>query len=386
MLKSSKYYDIGLWIIFGFSMGLSIYSTWCGLRLTYDSYDYLAAAKSFREGCILINRDGLLYIFHAPFFPVLLSFIGEYPMNFLLIVNKIICLLTLLLLFISTKKLFNSKILYLLCLATISVNVGFQMSYNFLWTEPLFLLLFVAHNYLLLRFLERKNKLEFMLLVCFAFFMGITKNTGFFIILITSGILMFFTEKDAFKKAVIYGVLGSIGFAAWNTYVLAYRNGLQMFRNNEFLTGFEINLFNYADILSQWFLPGFIPTPFRLFFIFFLGVILLVILKKDSLTIQVKIFMIQFLAYVLIMIVAVKVDADEIERLLSIVAPWFIIATYLIIDLKWGNISYAYRISIIIVLIMWVTYIGSRSVYNSIRWHNENCMSENLTKYDYAAR
>jgi len=125
MLKTSGYYIYAIWIIIAFSVGLSIYSSWCGLGLTYDSFDYLAASESFKENLKLTNRNGSPYIFHAPLFPVLLSFFGEYPNNFFSIFNTAICIVTLLQLFKFLKEYFRNKFLFLIGYASISLNAGF---------------------------------------------------------------------------------------------------------------------------------------------------------------------------------------------------------------------------------------------------------------------
>lgn len=382
MLKSSKYYDFGLWFVIVSSIGLTVYSTWCGLGLTYDSFDYLAASESFRERGILNNHNGTPYNFHAPLFPVLLSFFGDNPDKSIVLVNTIICFFTLLLLFIGARKYFKNKLLYLFGCVSISINVGFQMIHHFLWTEPIFLLLFVAHNYMLLRFLERGKKIDFWFVVCAAFFMGITKNTGFFIIVISSGIILSFSNRAAFRNSAIYLIFGSIGFSMWNIYVFVFQNGQQMFINNEFITGFGINFINYTDILSQWFLPGFITFPFRLLFLALVGFMLILLKRKERLTLPVKVFLIQFLAYLIIMVVAIKVDKDEIERLLAIVSPWLLMAIYMIIDIKWEKIGYALKRPIILALILWISYTSFRGIYNSSRWHKRNCTTEILSEYE----
>ncbi|MCK5471174.1 MAG: hypothetical protein KAI99_21775 [Cyclobacteriaceae bacterium] len=381
MIKSSKYYDFGLWFVIGCSIGLTAYSTWCGLGLTYDSFDYQAASESFRENGVFTNHNGTPYNFHAPLFPVLLSFLGEDPNTSFVLLNTVTCTFTLLLLFISTRKFFSNNFLYLLGYISISLNVGFQMIHHFLWTEPIFLLLFVIHNYLLLRFFEKERKADFWILVSIAFLMGITKNTGFFIILITSGIILLFSKKAAFNKSAVYILLSSFGFVVWNIYVFACRNGEQMFRTNEFLQSIDLNFFNYLNVISQWFLPGIIPVWFRLLLLAFILIIFFKLFQKEKPTIQVRIFLIQFLAYLIIMIVVIKVDKDEIERLLAIVAPWLILAIFMIIDINWNNISNTFKRLIIVLLILWVSYIGFRSIYNSLNWHKKNCSTEKLSSF-----
>jgi uncharacterized membrane protein len=79
------------------------------------------------------------------------------------------------------------------------------------------------------------------------------------------------------------------------------------------------------------------------------------------------------------MIVAIKVDKDEIERLLAIVLPWLILAIFITIDINWKNISTTFKRLIMALLILWVSYTGFRGVYNSINWHKMNCSTEKLS-------
>ena len=88
MIKSVKYFEYSIWIVIALSIGLIIYSTWCGIGLTYDSFDYLAAASSFQKDGILRNHNGGPYFFHAPLFPVLVSILGEDPLAKIKFINE----------------------------------------------------------------------------------------------------------------------------------------------------------------------------------------------------------------------------------------------------------------------------------------------------------
>ncbi len=127
------------------------------------------------------------------------------------------------------------------------------MIHHFLWTEPIFLLLFVLHNYLLCRFLSTFKTRDFLGLIFVAFVLGVLKNTGFFIILITAFIILFSQKKTAFKYPINYLIVGSFGFIIWNLSVLFFRDGQSVYLGSNFLQGFNENLPNYMDVISQWF-------------------------------------------------------------------------------------------------------------------------------------
>lgn len=381
MLKSFKNHWFSILVIIGISVGMTVYGTWCGLGLTYDSFDYLAASESFRESYKLTNHNGTDFVFHAPLFPVILSFFGEKGEVGLKLLNWITCLFTLTLIFLTTRKYIQNKTLYVLAFLSISVSAGFQMIHCFLWTEPFFLLFFIVHNYLLLRFLEGENKVDFWLLIISAFFLGITRNAGFFIILITTVIIWYYSNRDGLKNSFLYIFLGSIGFALWNLTIFFLKDGKDIYLIGGFLHGFSINVFNYTDIISQWFLPAFLPYYYRMAILVFCGIVFLFYANKWKHSRKAIILFYQFLAYVLIMMVVIQVDKDEIERLLAIIAPWLIIAAFIEMDINWEGIRTTLRKIIILSLLVWVSYVSLRGAYNIYRWHNRNCQTESISNY-----
>ncbi len=144
MIKSVKYFEYSIWIVVALSTGLIIYSTWCGIGITYDSIDYLAAASSFQKDSILCNHNGSPYFFHAPLFPVLLSILGENPLVKIKVINLLLFFIMLLTIQQIIHQYFTHRWLNVMCLFAIGFGVGQQMIYNFIWTEPSFLFLFAS--------------------------------------------------------------------------------------------------------------------------------------------------------------------------------------------------------------------------------------------------
>ena len=379
MLKSTGYFHIIAIAVMVFSCSMVGYSTWCGAGFTYDSQDYFAASRSWRLAKELLNDNGSLYVFHAPLFPIILSAIGENFSKVYFILNLTICCLSVSLLCFTTRSFFHNSILHVVFLASTILSVGFQMIHHFLWTEPLFLLLFVVHNYFLFRYVESGASKDFWLLIMMGLLMGITKNTGFFIILGTGLALLIQDKGKKYKSAATYGVLASLGFVLWNLTVVLFRQGGSMYRDSSFLQGFLANLYNYSDVISLWFLPAIIPLGLRLSILFMIGLLLFYYALKRPIGNQTVSLLLQVATYIMIMIIIIQVDYDEIERLLAVIMPWSVLVILLLLDRIssiWVGKS---KTVLLVVLLLFLSYTSIRSLSNVEMWHHNRCRQENLS-------
>ena len=381
MLKSAGYFQIIALITVLFSCLLVAYSTWCGPGFTFDSHDYFAASRSWRVLKELINENGSLYVFHAPLFPIFLSFIGSDFNKVYFLLNIAVCCISGTILYFSTRKLFEHHLLHVIYFASIILSVGFQMIHHFLWTESIFLLLFIVHNFFLIRFLNDRKRQDYMLLVLFAFLMGLFKNTGFFILMGSALVLLLQTRKKAFRTAAMYGVFGAVGFVAWNVVVVLFRDGNSIYTNSNFLKGVSANVYNYADVISLWFIPSVVPTGFRIAALVLLILLLFFITRKAALSKELFSYIVQVAVYLTVMIVVIKVDYDEIERLLAIIAPWFMLGVFMTVDLNWVSFSTRSRQALLMVLVLFLSYTLIRSYKNVGMWHRNECKEEKPAFY-----
>jgi len=379
MLKSATYLDLTLWIIIAICLGLSIYSSWCGLGLTYDSNDYLSAASSFSSDQILLNKDGSPYSFHAPLFPIILSIMGDDPLFKIKVLNIVFLLMTMIAMLVIIRQSISNHFLIVMSFTAIFVSVGQQMIYSFVWTEPTFVFLFMLHNIFLIRYLKGTNQYDFFGMILFAFLMGITKNTGFFIIIPTTLFLLIQLKTKRFATSLVYFFIGSSGFIAWNLYAFFVLGlYLEVYDGVGFLNGGLNNLINYLDIISQWFLPSVIPMRIRLIIELLLLGIGLKMLRLNKMNLSAKVFLAQFVCYTIVMVFFVEVDKDEIERLLSIIYPWFIIGLFILIDSGWSNLTIKVKRVFILFFVFGVVYIGIRSFNNIDMWHHRHCVKNQI--------
>ena len=148
----------------------------------------------------------------------------------------------------------SNRWIFTVCMLAIGMSAGIQMIHHFIWSEPLFLVLLALHNLLLVRYLRLGGKGDFYGLIVAVFFLAITRNSGFFIIVPTGMLLFLYGQKRKLGTTLKYLLLGSSGFVAWNVYVTLTKDGVErIYRDNPFFSGFLSNLVNYLDTISLWF-------------------------------------------------------------------------------------------------------------------------------------
>ena len=377
MLKTLEKVWFDGWIAIGSALALFVYCNWCGLGLTYDSFDYLSAAKSLNEQGTLLNADGSPYIFHGPLIPIFFSFFGSEPESVLRLVHLAFFAVTLILFRSMLRSVIQDRWVFVLCITAIGFSAGMQMVHHFIWSEPLFIALLAAHNWMLVNYLDRRSALDLWGLLASALLMALTRNAGFFFIIATWLILLRNGGVRSFLPSLKYLLFGSIGFIFWNIYVALFQEGtMRIYSNNPFLANTGVNLLNYLDILSQWFLPSLIPWIARVLFLLLMLIVLIVQIGKGRIAPLVWVFIIQAMVYFIIMFTLLEVDKDEIERLLSPIYPLLISAIALLLDRFAHKVRNAGKALLYAGLLMWSLYVISRGGINATRWHSEQCSTQ----------
>jgi len=348
---------------------LLLYGNWCGLGLTYDSYNYLAAAESLTASGELRMNDGNPYVVHAPLYPAIISFFGEDPERYLRFLHLVLYMSTMLIIMRIIKISIGDILLRLGAFIIIIVSVGIQMIYSFIWTEPLFLLFFSIHNLYLIKYVK-ENKLEYLIVMTIAaLLLGLTRNAGIFLILPTFVLLL----VQHAKKIVLPGfylIFGLLGFTIWNINAIQYPAGVHVILDRiDIFANTYANVGNYLDVISNWFLPSVIPYFIRVAILVFLIVLMMKNLNKKN-----RFLMFQAISYIVTMIVFIKVDYSDVERLLALVYPLIIISIFTALDGNKNGPHQRKKTVIMIILAFWMVYISVRGVYNTYRWHQNRCL------------
>ena len=150
--------------------------------MTPDSWNYLAAAQSFAANGELRNVNGTLYTAWPPLFPVLLSFWADIvPLNWKWLQAG--CLAASLVLWGHLGQLLLvHKVLARLYILVLAFSTPWLMCGGFLWSEPVFIVLFSAYIYALYRYGSAANRLMLLLATFCGMLLPLQRVPGFFVL------------------------------------------------------------------------------------------------------------------------------------------------------------------------------------------------------------
>lgn len=364
-------------------LGVSIafYSTKCQIELTYDSYDYLASAKSFAEKGILLTQNGEAHVIRTPLFSIVLSFFG----NNVILISKffhLFCLLISLNIFLKLGFQYISqpflKITYAL---GITLGTPIYLIHHFLWSEALFLSLLAGLIIIFIEIIEnlitqkKPSKFYVFFIILLGIFLTLQKNTG--IIFLTGLLIITVSFPQLWKKLLSLYILSISLWIAWTigTLWISSENIHPAISDFETSLWQRQNLLIYADVISRWFLPSIVPFTIRISIIaiFILGLSLFFLqkFKKEQITSSIW-FIICF--YLLVLQLTEKVAFEEVQRYVAVIFPLFMFTTFVFISKILNSFLSIYLKNILtFVLIVWIFYSGLRTYKNVRLWSERSC-------------
>lgn len=243
------------------------YITRCGLALTNDSYDYLAAAQSLADEGIMRNREGKIYSDWPPLYSFCIYLFRLYSPERLAWLSLINFILSTFFLWQLLRAYYqNRALLRLGIFALILLGLPWQLVQQFAWSESGFLLLQILHFWFFYQYSQKRQSFYFWSLVIVAALLCLQRHVGIFWVATSALSLLAFPAthwKKRLSLAILYSGLAALPWLFWVAYAVYHRGWLF----NPVLEGafaaFGHNLVLYADSLSLWFLPAFIPLILR---------------------------------------------------------------------------------------------------------------------------
>jgi hypothetical protein len=215
-----------------------------------------------------------------------------------------------------------SKVFLTGLIITICFSYPWLQNHFFLWTEPLFSALILLLAFCLIR----NTHLVLIVLICAVSFY--LRKAG--IVLFVAACIHYLSRRE-FKSLVTMSVIAMCIVVSWIFVEVNYVDENPSLINVNYLV--SLTRSHYADVLSSWIFPRFIPLSIRLLLnaIFFFG---LGILFKDHLVQLVKtkatqVVLILFSSYLMTFLVFFGTpEYMEAERFLSVVLPLFLMLIF----------------------------------------------------------
>jgi hypothetical protein len=364
-------------IILALSFVVEYYSRSCGLILTSDSYQYLAAAKSFREQGKLLAVDGTQYSFWPPLFPIILSVFKE-PLAFLPWLNIVIKFCFAVILVKVAERFIQNRWMQSAFIFVSLLSVQIVLISVFVWSELLFLLLLFLNLWACVneRILNR-----FIVLVVTGFLLCLQRNAGLFCVVGVS-IWLFVYEQKSFKyrlrTSILFFILASSSFVIWNTYqsYLIPNPSFEIHKLN-FFRDFFINIRTTSLVLSRIVLP-FQNVISALVFIIILAsgaAYLILRFRSDP---KVMLLLIILSTYVTGFLMMGPLDVYEIDRYFSVVVPIGYLLTFMVLEHALNGQTAVGKWMILAFLTYIVCYTSIRTLKNMRDWHLRSCAAQSL--------
>ena len=344
-------------------------SVHCGINRTYDSAEYI---KSAINGTTAIPSPDNPW---PPLFSSILALFHYKLHRSFETMQYIFMVINFLLLWVIGEKTIRNLWLRLAWLTASFLGVSFLMVHVFLWSEPLFMVLFFS-MIILFDFYMKKYRLNWLLLmIIFSNLLCLQRNAGiFFVAGFALSLAWFTTGRKRILVPVIYLVTGSIGFIAWNMWIPGFNTGVNLLSDQNFFSGFFFNLGSYLNTISVWFLPRQFSSYLRIALLIS-GLIVITAGKplsriyKDPETL---IFITVIIYFTGVSILG-RIDEYESERYLAVIYPVAILTVFKRISSFTGRIKFNTRIFIMIIMFLWLSYITARTVINAERWGKAAC-------------
>lgn len=343
----------------------------CGFLLTPDSHEYLSAAKTFKTSGMFIGTAGNYYTQWPPLFPLILSLFDD-PLNAMAYV-QFICkvIIGLVTLFLANQFLSNVivKIIFLL---GVWLSVHMLMISVFLWSEIIFMTLYMIHLYVSLNL--GKKAVYYYLMILFGIFLCLQRNAGLFLVCSTAVWMLvdnsLVIDKKYFK-AVVYIALCTLSLFCWYYYNIIFMPGSKPYYEREFFAHTLMNIEMILSALSHAFFPFrgsvAVVTGLVIFGVFATGCY-----QYFRISGAVMLLVLSIAIYTLGFLPVPNLDIHEMERYFTIILPVFLVLMLLFIERLTAKSSTWLTIAVLC-LSLWVTYCVVRTGKNALQWHEMSC-------------
>lgn len=367
VLCHKSFFEILLVVV---SMLFLIFSLWNNIGVTFDSRLYLA-------GSVYIGNSGFTDIFSQaafrakpPLFSTVLFLLGN---DFLAVtVLNIICFAGILILsFRLVDKIIENKFYNRIAKFQVAFSPSFFLVHNFIWTEPLFILLLTMYLLVIFTFLKKGDKSHKCLiwLSLLGILLVLHRHVGIIFVIFTGAYLFVFL-KGSLRQAV-FTAIPILVFVLWQYLLweetdslrrMDHTAGLDVFRNTSY----------FMQSFSTWFfplVPGFksiVPLFIMPSLLIFIGVVQIAFKTRIDYHFRQYLFFLM-IVYIIIMDLKGELFYSDIERYLSAIYIPFIILFLLSIE-KIAKGFPKLLLTTNFILVLWSLYTFIRSIKNILFW------------------
>ncbi|MCU0354547.1 MAG: hypothetical protein MUD08_12540, partial [Cytophagales bacterium] len=233
---------------------LFLYATSCGLGITYDSRQYLAAARSLLQNGTLRTADGTAYAHWPPLYPAWLAVWGA--AETVKYAHLAVWLVTLSFAQRFGQKMLKTPFAQTFFLLTLVFGTPLFLVQVFAWSEGLFVLLTVLVFVFFRKFTETERKRHLFWMLLFSNLLCLQRLTGMFFVA-GFGLLLWQARQNA-KLTLMYVSVSLTSVTLWmlrNTCVETEPS----FVGDLFVVSPLVSVKNHLSAIGNWFVPQAVP-------------------------------------------------------------------------------------------------------------------------------
>lgn len=190
-----------------------------GPGLTPDSASYLSTAESLSQGAGWKVYGGRHYLNWPPLYPFLimtLSAVGLGLKQAALVLNGLAFGLTVVVTGLLLQRFIRSLLLFSLVLLILAFSPILLRIHTIVWSEGVYIFLSILSLYFLMRYLESRSELHYILLILFSALCVLQRFVGVVnIAVLALGLLLFSKWKRGLTLAMIYGISSCLPVGLW---------------------------------------------------------------------------------------------------------------------------------------------------------------------------
>ncbi|TAE12361.1 MAG: hypothetical protein EAZ95_12495 [Bacteroidetes bacterium] len=260
-----KHYFLLLWVL-GVAC-LHRYAQSCGVGLTYDSQNYVWASNTWAGKGILQNHDGVPFLQQPPLFPLFLSLFVPYQLIIISWFNTFCLGLVVWIWGILGGKLLESRVWWALYVGLLGLATPLFLVHQFLWSEPLFLVLMSVHLWALYQYQQGRQGGYLVLMAVASALLCLQRSIGFVFVFGTiAGLLLQKDTRNKLFPVLAYSAGALLPFLGWVLVVLAQKTPTEFAETYGIQDNFVAGILMLVESLALWFLPAQVPLVGKVFF------------------------------------------------------------------------------------------------------------------------
>lgn len=351
------------------ALALGGWARFCGLNLTYDSMQYLAAAASMKQSFQLLGADGKPITYWPPLFPILLTPYSN-PVAAVGFLHYVLIIILGWQLWSLCKVLFLNHWLAAACMAFVLCGVHVTMISAFLWSELWFTIFLMAF---VLCLVHPHQKSGLWWAAGFGFLMCLQRNAGVFMVAGAASYLFFSlpSRKQLLQSCAWFSIATS-GSWAWNLYASFLIDSDFRFYQHEF----GQHVLHNCRVIIHPMVRAFVPLPSNISWVAALAMAVLLLYQEKIVKDRtIRLLLSVITAYLLGMILLFRLDVHDGDRFIAVVLPLVALVTFALLARCYNNPK-KIRLPIALVVAVLLTYSGFRTIKNVRLWHNMSCQAE----------